>query len=198
MKTGTEYRQQIVDEVQKCVCRERYEQYGEVDDNFTNIGELWTWWLKKRGILSDSSPGLTVLDVAQMNSMIKISRKINNIEYIDNWIDDAGYNVCGGASITQKEDSAAAVLKVKAKAKAKSRAKAKAKAQLDAEATLTRLEADAAKPDYTDDTLVNGNIEEVYGDDDAEREQEHAGEGREPAKVSRRNGRGEPSVSRHA
>ena len=194
MKTGTEYRQQVVGEVQKCVCRERYERYGEVDDNFTNIGELWTWWLKKRGLLADDSPGLTVLDVAQMNSMIKISRKVNNIEYIDNWIDDAGYNVCGGSSIAQKEDVAATELKVKAKAKAKSRAKNKAKAE--AEATLTRSEAEAAEPDDTLSELRGPT--QVYGDDDAEREPEHAGQGGEPAEGCWRDGSRKPSLPRNA
>jgi nucleoside 2-deoxyribosyltransferase len=95
VKTGTETRRDILKQIESCVCKDRQNSYGDAEDNFEHIRELWAWWLHRRGLI-DSPEEITRLDVAQMSSMIKIARKVGNLEYLDNWIDDAGYNVCGG------------------------------------------------------------------------------------------------------
>ena len=98
MKSGRELRKEILDEVEKCVCRDRDASYGDAADNFEHIRELWGWWLYRRGLVEDPDE-LTKLDVAQMSAMIKIARKVNNLKFLDNWIDDAGYSACGGGLI---------------------------------------------------------------------------------------------------
>ena len=98
MKTGSELRKEILDEVEKCLCRDRNSSYGDAEDNFEHIRELWGWWLYRRGLLEDADE-LTKLDVAQMSAMIKIARKVKDIKYLDNWVDDAGYSACGGGLI---------------------------------------------------------------------------------------------------
>jgi len=98
MKTGSELRKEILDEVEKCVCRDRNASYGDAEDNFEHIRELWGWWLYRRGLLEDVDE-LTKLDVAQMSAMIKIARKVKDIKFLDNWVDDAGYSACGGGLI---------------------------------------------------------------------------------------------------
>jgi hypothetical protein len=198
MSNDNEFRKQAVEIIGNCVCKERNEAYGSVEENFSNIADLWTWWLKKRGMLSVTAPELTVLDVAQMIAFIKIARKLNDIEYLDNWIDDAGYNACGAAEILREKNQVEAKLKVKAKSRAKSRAKNKANAEANdkMEALRNELEAEANEPAVVDD-VATGTAANL-GDGYAEREPEHAGQGGEPAEVSGRNGRGEPSVSGHA
>ena len=98
MKTGSELRKEILEEVEKCVCRDRNASYGDAEDNFEHIRELWGWWLHRRGLL-EIPEELTKLDVAQMSAMIKIARKGKDIKYLDNWVDDAGYSACGGGLI---------------------------------------------------------------------------------------------------
>jgi hypothetical protein len=98
MKSGTEMREEVLDEIKACVCRDRQNSYGDAEDNFEHIRELWGWWLYRRGLI-DSPDRVTRLDVAQMSAMIKIARKVNNLTYLDNWVDDAGYNVCGGGMV---------------------------------------------------------------------------------------------------
>jgi hypothetical protein len=98
MKSGTEMREEVLDEIKACVCRDRQNSYGDAEDNFEHIRELWGWWLYRRGLI-DCPDRMTRLDVAQMSAMIKIARKVNNLTYLDNWVDDAGYNVCGGGMV---------------------------------------------------------------------------------------------------
>jgi hypothetical protein len=102
MSNDNDFRKQAVKIIEQCVCKERNEAYGSVEENFNNIAELWMWWLRKRGIVTDKDASMTELDVAQMISFIKIARKLNDVTYLDNWIDDAGYNACG-ASVLLKD-----------------------------------------------------------------------------------------------
>lgn len=218
MSNDNKFREQAVDIISKCVCKERNEAYGSVKENFGNIAELWSFWLKKRGMLSVAAPELTVLDVSQMIAFIKIARKLNDITYLDNWIDDAGYNACGAAEILREQNEVEAALKVKSKARAKSRAKNKANAEANAklEAIGDKLEAEAVEeaglctcgdftPGLTSIGIQCGNCngfdpdpEEPMEQPDAEREPEYAGQGGQSAEARGRNGRGEPSVSGHA
>lgn len=102
MTDDNDFRRAAVDIIKECVCKTRNKSYGDVEENFDNIAELWMWWLRKRGIVTDKNAAMLALDVAQMVSMIKIARKINDVEYLDNWIDDAGYNACA-ASVLLKD-----------------------------------------------------------------------------------------------
>jgi len=102
MSNDIDFRKAAVDMVAQCVCKDRNATYGSVEDNFRNIADLWSWWLRKRGILTEPDAGLTVLDVAQMMGMVKIARKLTSPEHLDNWIDDAGYSLCAASSLLKE------------------------------------------------------------------------------------------------
>lgn len=87
MSTGTERRRQILAEIEKCVCRDRQNTYGDAEDNLGQIARYWSEW---KGV------EFTALDVAAMMVFVKISRMKTSPLNLDNWIDAAGYAVCGG------------------------------------------------------------------------------------------------------
>jgi len=97
----SEARKKALEEIEGAVCKDRQDDYGDAEDNFEHIRELWNWWLRRRGFIGEESE-LTRLDVAQMSAMIKIARKINRLDYMDNWVDDAGYNVCAAGMVSRK------------------------------------------------------------------------------------------------
>lgn len=100
---GRARRQEVLDKVQDCVCKDRQNTYGDAEDNFSDIAAYMTLWLQQRGLLAQGKK-LESFDVAQLSSFIKIARKAVNPRYLDNWVDDAGYNVCG-AGIVQAQFS---------------------------------------------------------------------------------------------
>lgn len=98
---GQYRRQEVLDKVRDCVCKDRQNTYGDAEDNFADIAAYMTLWLRQRGLLAPDKK-LESFDVAQLSSFIKIARKAVNPRYLDNWVDDAGYNVCG-AGIVQAQ-----------------------------------------------------------------------------------------------
>lgn len=97
---GTTRRLDALREVEACVCRDRQNTYGDAEDNFADIADYMTLWLRQRGALKEGVR-LQPYDVAQLSSFIKIARKAANPLYRDNWIDDAGYNVCGAGIVAR-------------------------------------------------------------------------------------------------
>ncbi len=89
-------REEILDAAKKCVCQDRNEQYGNPEDNFSKIAELWSAY---RGEL------FLKRDVAMMMALVKIAR-IYAGESEDSYIDLAGYAACGGeiAAEERKQD----------------------------------------------------------------------------------------------
>ena len=99
---GTTRRKEALKEIEACVCRDRQNTYGDAEDNFRDIADYMTLWLRQRGLLNDGARRQS-FDVAQLSSFIKIARKAANPRYRDNWIDDAGYNVCGAGIVVGQE-----------------------------------------------------------------------------------------------
>lgn len=64
---------------------ERQQQYGNSEDTFGEIAELWNWWLD-----SDNAP-ITAADVAMMMCLMKIAREKNGAGKTDNIVDACGY-----------------------------------------------------------------------------------------------------------
>jgi hypothetical protein len=102
-KSGTEYRREVLKQVEGCVCRDRQNSYGDAEDNFENIAAYWTLWLHQRGLLPPDKK-IDALDVAQMSALIKTARKTANLYHEDNWVDGAGYEVCGGGIVRKCND----------------------------------------------------------------------------------------------
>lgn len=81
-------RKDFLTEAEKCVCSDRNLQYGEPEDNFSDIAKLWSAYL-------DADIGAE--DVAIMMCLFKIARlKSSYYESKDSWIDLIGYAACGG------------------------------------------------------------------------------------------------------
>ena len=102
MTPGSERRQAILHKIESCVCKDRQSSYGDAEDNFANIAELWNIWLRVRYVAKGSPEGnqeLTAADVAGMCALIKVARAAHNVTVEDNWIDMAGYAVCGAGII---------------------------------------------------------------------------------------------------
>jgi len=92
--TGTEIRRQLLKEVESCVCRNRQEQYGDAEQNFDDIAKLANVVLQ-----SKLKEPLAPEDVALFSACIKMARIATNHQYMDSWIDLAGYAVCGGGIV---------------------------------------------------------------------------------------------------
>lgn len=81
-------RAQLLREAEKIVTKDRNSAYGNPEDNFRDIAELWSaYW---RGRLGP----FTSIDVAMMNTLIKIARVKNNPGHRDSVLDIAGYAAC--------------------------------------------------------------------------------------------------------
>lgn len=76
----------------KCVCGEREQDYGNPEDNFQVIADLWTDYLLWRGVLIKD---IDACDIAAMMALLKIARIATGHGKADNWIDLAGYAACG-------------------------------------------------------------------------------------------------------
>lgn len=78
-------REKLLDDAKAVVCGERDKQYGNVEDNFGLIANLWTVY---------TGVGIEARDVANMMILLKIARN-NASDHRDNWVDIAGYAACG-------------------------------------------------------------------------------------------------------
>lgn len=96
-ETGTDRRRAVLDTVSACVLRDRASTYGDAEDNFTDIAAIASVVL--RGKLLEP---LTASDVALFSCCIKMAR-LRNQEHLDNWVDLAGYAVCGAGIIKSEQ-----------------------------------------------------------------------------------------------
>lgn len=94
--TGTELRKTALDMIASAVCRDRQNTYGDAEDNFAAIASLCNTLLRNK-----LRANLTPQDIAIIMSTVKLSRMVTSPDHLDNWIDLAGYAVCG-AGITMR------------------------------------------------------------------------------------------------
>ena len=79
---------EILDLANECACGDRNLQYGEPEDNFSDIAKLWSVFL---------DINITAPQVAAMMILLKTARiKSSEGRDKDSWIDVAGYSACGG------------------------------------------------------------------------------------------------------
>lgn len=93
-KPVADARAQVLDGAKACVLANRNVEYGEPEDNFQRIADLWTAWLWSRGLLPRTQR-LMRHDVAIMCGQIKEARIAESPEKLDHWVDLAGYAACG-------------------------------------------------------------------------------------------------------
>ena len=80
-------RTDILNAANACVCGDREQDYGRVEENFGRIAEFWSVYM---GI------EIAPVDVAAMMALMKIARIASGHAKADNWVDLAGYAACGG------------------------------------------------------------------------------------------------------
>ena len=78
-------REKILEEAKKIICEDRNNQYGEPEDNFSCIADLWTVYL---GI------GLNGYDVGMMMVLFKLARMMTGGYKRDSLVDLIGYAAC--------------------------------------------------------------------------------------------------------
>lgn len=83
-------RQEVLEGAITCVTRDRNASYGDPEDNFQHIADLWNAQFKlRRGEFEFSA-----LDVAVMFALMKVARLRTSPDKMDNYIDLAGYAAC--------------------------------------------------------------------------------------------------------
>ena len=87
-------KEMLLDESRKLICGDRQDAYGSAKDSFNRIAEFWSTYLDKK---------LTGLDVAQMMTLLKVSRSTTSPKKMDNYIDGIGYQALAG-ELADSED----------------------------------------------------------------------------------------------
>lgn len=90
--TNSEIRAELLDTVKSYVCKDRSTAHGDAEDNFKHIAWLWNDYLA----MIKPREKLTNKDVAAMMVLFKVARAAHNPDNLDNWLDAAGYSICGG------------------------------------------------------------------------------------------------------
>lgn len=99
--TPAEKRKRVLDEAIDAVCRDRCEMYGEVEDNFGVIAELWNAYLKAGMPEGACAVDLGARQVAEMMILFKVGRVATAMEdHLDTYVDIAGYAACAGGMCT--------------------------------------------------------------------------------------------------
>jgi len=75
-------RKDILETAELIVNGARQDDYGSAADSFASIAASWTWWLQHP---------VTAHDVAQMMTLLKLSRCKTSPEKADSYIDACGY-----------------------------------------------------------------------------------------------------------
>lgn len=86
-------RETILSDAIKAVCTDRNAQYGEPEDNFKIIAELWNNYLR---YAKNSVTQLDAYDVGMLMTLLKIGRAMTGTLKMDTFVDTAGYIACAG------------------------------------------------------------------------------------------------------
>lgn len=89
-------REEILEQAHKCVCGDRDEQYGSLEDSFRMIADLWVPYLKEKCVSRGAIVDIEPEDVAAMMVLFKVARVATGSYSADSWVDAAGYAACGG------------------------------------------------------------------------------------------------------
>lgn len=90
-------RARILEKAKEIICNDRNGQYGEPEDNFSVIAELWGTYLSCRTVPKGTRVELEPADVGMMMTLFKIARFATaGSAKADTFIDMAGYAACAG------------------------------------------------------------------------------------------------------
>jgi hypothetical protein len=86
-------REAILVQANDIVTTNRNKQYGEPEENFGRIADLWNAYIK--GIDRPLNAG----DVALLMVLMKVARLEENHNNWDSWLDLIGYGACGAHTV---------------------------------------------------------------------------------------------------
>jgi Domain of unknown function (DUF6378) len=78
----TPNRTDVLDEARRVITQDRQDQYGEAEDSFGSIAQMWTAY---KGV------PFTSFDVSMMMTLLKVARASSNPKHVDNLVDICGY-----------------------------------------------------------------------------------------------------------
>jgi len=84
-------RSEILGMAEEYITKDRAATHGDAENNFNEIADLWTWWLRDREIYE-----INGFDVAIMMTMFKIARIKANPSHVDSYVDGCGYLAIAG------------------------------------------------------------------------------------------------------
>ena len=95
-KTQAEIRDEILKQAKICVCTDRKEQYGDAEQSFRCIADMWNAYLKP--VYPDIC--ITPVQASMMMVLFKAARDaVANVHKIDTYVDMCGYAACAGGMI---------------------------------------------------------------------------------------------------
>ena len=89
-------REALLEDAKKIVTHDRNDDYGEPEDNFKKIAEMWTAYLGHKY-------EFTPIDVSMMMTLLKVARIGSGSPTFDSFVDIAGYAACGGEIFIKEE-----------------------------------------------------------------------------------------------
>lgn len=90
-------RRTVLETAFKTICEDRMDQYGNPENNFQTIADMWTTYLRAAEVISPTTDAVIMPhDVAAMMCMLKLARVATGAAKLDNWVDLAGYAALGG------------------------------------------------------------------------------------------------------
>lgn len=105
--TPIEKREDILKQAIDIVCSDRNNQYGEPEDNFSVIGELWSAYLTARCASTGVTVKIGAQEAADMLILFKVARSATaTTPKTDTYVDIAGYAACAGAFINEADEEA--------------------------------------------------------------------------------------------
>lgn len=96
--TPIEKREELLKQAIDIVCSDRNNQYGEPEDNFSVIGELWSAYLNARCTPPGVRVDIGAQEAADMLILFKVARSATAVNpKTDTYVDIAGYAACAGS-----------------------------------------------------------------------------------------------------
>lgn len=89
-------RRDILKTVEKVICNDRHDQYGNAEDSFSDIATFWETYLAENCVSAGADLCISRQDVAAMMVLLKVARLKRNAKHMDSWVDIAGYAALGG------------------------------------------------------------------------------------------------------
>ena len=83
----TTKRRQILEQAADLVDGDRNKDYGEPEDNFKRIADLWSVLFEREVSMSE---------VALAMALVKVARLVHQPDHADSFVDGAGYLAIGG------------------------------------------------------------------------------------------------------